>query len=192
MAASKQATGAVGARKLARERMAAAMEARRKREEENTKDLEAFYVQAGRVDAAAAKRDAAIEAAHATYSKSEAAALDAQGASLRSIRDRNTPQAELTEMTGLSAGELQKLLKRPAPKTHQPAAAAATATATATATAKREPDSAGVTESNVTPLTGRTADGGDMPAGSSAPSGVVPDNDAPEPLGAEASPASAS
>jgi hypothetical protein len=54
MADKKQAGGAVGARKLAREKMASAMEARRKHEELNTRDLETFYVLATKIDAAAA------------------------------------------------------------------------------------------------------------------------------------------
>ncbi|ATL72491.1 hypothetical protein [Nocardia terpenica] len=142
MADKKPVAGAVGARKLAREKMAAAMEARRKREEANTKDLEAFYVLLSKVDAAASKRDAAIAAANAAYAAAETALLDEQGAALRSIRDRNTPQAELLEMTGLSPGELQKLLKRSAPAAKSaPAAPAAEAAS-----------------SNVTPIGGRAAE----------------------------------
>ncbi|SUH71940.1 hypothetical protein [Nocardia africana] len=74
MADKKHGAGAVGARKLARERMAAALEARRRREEQNTKDLEEFYVLGSKIDAAAAKRDAAIAAAHKAYTEAEASA----------------------------------------------------------------------------------------------------------------------
>ena len=169
---------------MARERMSAAMEARRKREEANTKDLEKFYFHGGKVDAAAAKRDAAIAAAHETYRKAESAALDAQGAALRSIRDRNTPQGELTEMTGLSAGELQKLLKRSAP-TARPATPAEPAPRP-----KRETGSGDAGDSNVTPLAGRT---GDVPGSGSevAPAVDTAAPGAPEALGAGSSPAPA-
>ncbi|MCC3318452.1 hypothetical protein [Nocardia africana] len=133
MADKKHGAGAVGARKLARERMAAALEARRRREEQNTKDLEEFYVLGSKIDAAAAKRDAAIAAAHKAYTEAEASALDEQGAALRRIRDRNTPQAELLEMTGLGTGELQRLLRRaaPSPATTSSSSAARTTPAAA-------------------------------------------------------------
>lgn len=175
MAEKKPATsGAVGARKLAREKMAAAQAARREREEQNTRDLETYYVLGSKIDGAATKRDAAIAAAHATYATTEQAVLDEQGAALRSIRDRNTPQAELLDMTGLTAGELQKLLKRSAP---------APASAPRDAPAK---DATGTAAATVTPISGRAA--GAQPAGEATTRTAAER----EPLGADSAPVSAS
>ena len=135
MADKKSASGAVAARRLAREKMTAALEARRKREEDNTKDLERFYVLDSRIEAAAAKLNAVIAAARAAHTETVAALHDEQGAALRSIRERSTPQAELLEMTGLTSGELQKLLKRAAPAdTPAPTTSAAAPVAAAPAT----------------------------------------------------------
>ncbi|NKY88908.1 hypothetical protein [Nocardia veterana] len=164
MADKKQGAGAVGARKLARERMAAALEARRRREEQNTKDLEEFYVLGSKIDAAAAKRDAAIAAAHKAYTEAEASALDEQGAALRRIRDRNTPQAELLEMTGLGTGELQRLLRRSAPSPATTSSSSTTSTTPAAAT-----DGSTVAAS-VTPIGAR----GDGKAADDEPAGSAP------------------
>lgn len=112
---TRRPTG-VAARKLAREKMATVLEAQRKRDEQNVTDLETFYTQAKKIDAAAAKRDAVITAAHATYTDAVRNALDTQGTALRAIRARGTSQSDLRDMTGLPAGELRKLLKRPASK----------------------------------------------------------------------------
>ncbi|MFI7524565.1 hypothetical protein [Nocardia salmonicida] len=113
MAGSKKPApaGAVAARKLARERMAAAQDERRKLEELNTEDLATFFVQSGKVDDAARKRDAAIAAAHTAFSAAESTAHGEQAAALGRIRDRGTAQTELAGLTGLTAGEVQRLLK---------------------------------------------------------------------------------
>ncbi|MGW4355532.1 hypothetical protein ACWELJ_25935 [Nocardia sp. NPDC004582] len=182
MADKKTGSGAVGARKLAREKMAAALESRRKREAANTADLESFYVASSRIDTATDKLDAAIEAAERAFAETEAAALDEQGEALRKIRERGTPQSELLEMTGLTAGELQKLLKRPAPTATATAAAPAAAVEQVVETESSEP--ADTTPPNVTPIT-RTAE---VPADPAT-------GDAREPLGVDAgavSPVSAS
>lgn len=124
MAGSKPA--GVTARKLARERMATAQQARREREEANTTDLEQIFRADERIDTAATKRDTAIAAAHTTYAAVETDELDTQAAALRRIRYRGTTRSELVELTGLTSGQIGKLLKR------QPDSASASSGATVT------------------------------------------------------------
>ncbi|MGW6728743.1 hypothetical protein ACWF9G_22825 [Nocardia sp. NPDC055029] len=113
MAGSKTpaAGGAVAARKLARERIAATQEERRKRDEQNTQDLAAFFVSASKVDDAAAKRDAAIAAANAGFASAESTAIGEQAAALARIKDRGATQSEIADLTGLSVDRVGRLLK---------------------------------------------------------------------------------
>ncbi|WP_280489870.1 hypothetical protein [Nocardia carnea] len=154
MAGTKPAAG-VTARKLARERMAKAQEARRQREQANTDDLAEFFKSGERIEAAEAKRDAAIAAAHAAFAAAEAGELDGQASALQRIKERGTSRGELVELTGLSAAQVGKLLKRPA--------AAGAASPASAAQATRAPADAGA-GAKVTEIGSRPTAVGEPPA----------------------------
>lgn len=111
---------AVAARKLARDRMAAANIELRRKQAADTEDLAAFFTFDVALGKAGEKRDATIEAAEATYAQAQTRVRDGQGDTLRRMRERGSTEEELATLTGLELREVRALLKPPAATAAKP------------------------------------------------------------------------
>lgn len=119
----------MSAAKLARQRMAATEKQRHELKDLDTEDLATFLRAGDTLTRAEHKRDAAIAAAHKGYSTSADTVRSEQAGALQRIHKRGvTTDAELEALTGLSAGDLRKLLRAPAASTPAKPAARKTPT----------------------------------------------------------------
>ena len=90
----------------------------RAREKANEDDLAAFFAHAEQLDTAAAARDAAIAAAHQSYTDAIRAAETDQHQRVRALAERGEKVADIADLTGWSLTEVRKALRaQPAVKT---------------------------------------------------------------------------
>jgi len=111
----------VRARERARAQLADKLAAQRAREKANEDDLAAFFAHAEKLDTAAATRDAAIAAAHQTYTDAIRAAQTDQHQRIRALAERGEKVPDIADLTGWSATEVRKALRAlPEPPTTAP------------------------------------------------------------------------
>ncbi len=99
------------ARKWAHTVMAGMLAEQARSVKANESDLVAFRKQYGRLSRAAARRDAAIAAAHARYERIASEAETAAGAALARLHERGMNESQLCAITGLGAGRLRQLMR---------------------------------------------------------------------------------
>lgn len=100
------------ARQRARMAQAAQLEAQRKREDENLKDLEKYFVAAEKLEAVEQKYTADLEKLTATYESDKRAHEDAIRAALSGLRGRGETTAQVAEQTGLSTTQVSAAIKK--------------------------------------------------------------------------------
>ncbi len=126
------------ARQRARMAQAAQLEAQRKRDEENLKDLEKYFVAAEKLETVEQKYAADLKKLTATYESDKRAHEDAIRAALSGLRGRGETTAQVAEQTGLSTTQVSAAIKKVETEEVDGAAAAKAAPSTGAGTAEAD------------------------------------------------------